>query len=669
MTSLNQENIALNFISNIIDTVNHPHIINYYWNGKTIKFEELLNSSVVKLNCLFSYLWNAVFDTYPSKKDFEDFITGYVNKGNDKWFLENITFDYNLLNHFVSQRFMTLLRYGVLGVNMEEFRTMYDNCVLQLNSRKFIETMLIKKWKHRFNMYFNHNETDTLLKTFLKLYIKSEYSKHESINSKDKKIVKSISGYTPDAISITDLDTQYMSLDEIQQYIMHRDQRFILQLTTHNIVVYNSSKSVLPQSCFETITSVSKKHTMLLNIVDDNNNEKVNKDFWYNITLPYFRHIPKLCNKVLHVVSSIEAVPFHTICRAPKDNNLLYIANTEINLSNCIQNVVKLKEMYGLIMSSSKDFVSPQNSIYYLPFNRDYVGAIFKVYITYKCPYQHPSLSNNIVLYVSFLSLYIDTHYVDMTDILKNVEIKEHECKNTVVLVDNRFNWLSVLSCIISMYNLWKNKMYWKLKIYTNTSNVDKYKNTLDKYFQNYVKVEKLDELDCELFHLETYNTIMKNPQFWNKLKQEKVEKCLIIQDDGVLVNGKTFETYMHYDYVGAPWVDQPDNLYIRKHINPEMVGNGGFSLRDVAKMQEVCQTFEKEKHDLFFFDINEIPEDIYFVKYLLKIGANVPPKHIAKHFAIEQEPYEDDVCGFHKFWNYHRCNDVQNIFEKLLQK
>jgi hypothetical protein len=240
-----------------------------------------------------------------------------------------------------------------------------------------------------------------------------------------------------------------------------------------------------------------------------------------------------------------------------------------------------------------------------------------------------------------------------------------------LVIVDNRFNYLTVVAALISLYNVVRHKfddVTWTLYVYTSSNEVKKYQNVFKTAVgKDKVVVEALDELDTiEVFHLEVYNDIMKSTRFWQKLKDRRHDKCITIQDDGVLMNGRNIMKFMDYDYVGAPWVDTSDNAYIKDHINPELVGNGGFSVRDVNKMIEVTEARVTEKKELFFNNINEIPEDVYFVKWLVDMGANVAPFDVGREFSIEQVLYQYSV-GFHKFWMYHHPQTVQTLFDNFI--
>jgi hypothetical protein len=97
------------------------------------------------------------------------------------------------------------------------------------------------------------------------------------------------------------------------------------------------------------------------------------------------------------------------------------------------------------------------------------------------------------------------------------------------------------------------------------------------------------------------------------------------------------------------------------------MVGNGGFSLRNVDAMIRICEEFEDKKLQTFYHNVNRAPEDIFFVKYLTQTGGKFPSKEEASYFSMEQI-INPQCIGFHKFWNYHPYSEVKQLFDFFLQ-
>jgi hypothetical protein len=76
------------------------------------------------------------------------------------------------------------------------------------------------------------------------------------------------------------------------------------------------------------------------------------------------------------------------------------------------------------------------------------------------------------------------------------------------------------------------------------------------------------------IYSVGEYNQFMKDYNFYESLKAKKV---LIFQTDSIMLK-KGIESFMQYDYVGAPWP------WLRTS------GNGGFSLRSVDVMMKACR-------------------------------------------------------------------------------
>jgi hypothetical protein len=123
-----------------------------------------------------------------------------------------------------------------------------------------------------------------------------------------------------------------------------------------------------------------------------------------------------------------------------------------------------------------------------------------------------------------------------------------------------------------------------------------------------------------------------------------KTEFCLIVQDDGWLLNGSRLAEYYAYDYVGAPihaalvgehvvelgfrWVRTTDRVVIQ---------NGGFSLRS-RKLLQACNTYGY-LHKMFS-NPSLCNEDVQisgiYRNKLEYFGIKFAPEEHAKLFAVE---------------------------------
>jgi hypothetical protein len=106
------------------------------------------------------------------------------------------------------------------------------------------------------------------------------------------------------------------------------------------------------------------------------------------------------------------------------------------------------------------------------------------------------------------------------------------------------------------------------------------------------------------------------------------------------------------YDYFGAPWFEQ--NKETKKYTITSC-GNGGFSLRKIDKMFEVCKENADEADD------GTVPEDVFF-----STRCNVCPVEVGARFSFEVGPnilfkvcgeqlpmgcHKPYVFGYKEFW------------------
>jgi len=136
-----------------------------------------------------------------------------------------------------------------------------------------------------------------------------------------------------------------------------------------------------------------------------------------------------------------------------------------------------------------------------------------------------------------------------------------------------------------------------------------------------------LVNLNVNNLALHQYNSLLTNITFWEHFDSEYV---LIFQTDTLIL--KTIHPfYFQYDYIGAPWTKK----WTGKHV-----GNGGFSLRKLSTMKEICQT-----------KINDSSNEDYFFSSRLS-STKIAPLSIARTFAVE-EIYYQCPYGLHKAYKY----------------
>ena len=132
-----------------------------------------------------------------------------------------------------------------------------------------------------------------------------------------------------------------------------------------------------------------------------------------------------------------------------------------------------------------------------------------------------------------------------------------------------------------------------------------------------------------------TYSAFLKQPQIYDNFSN--FSNILIYQTDA-LIYRKIPDCYFEYDYIGSPW--KLDNQCAKYPA-----GNGGFSLRNIKKVQKACSMFKNTK----FEKIHRGNEDIF---YCSQSDFKYPKfnSKLHKAFAIERVFYPTPV-GSHQIW------------------
>lgn len=127
---------------------------------------------------------------------------------------------------------------------------------------------------------------------------------------------------------------------------------------------------------------------------------------------------------------------------------------------------------------------------------------------------------------------------------------------------------------------------------------------------------------------IDGYNQLCKRREFYEAFRD--YEYILLYQlDCWVFEDSVSYFVSLGYDYIGAPWfvIDRERNTAV-----PERCGNGGFSLRRVSKLAEVCGRHADEA------DKRETPEDVF-----LSSGCSgelrVCPLDVGREFSFEVGP------------------------------
>lgn len=223
--------------------------------------------------------------------------------------------------------------------------------------------------------------------------------------------------------------------------------------------------------------------------------------------------------------------------------------------------------------------------------------------------------------------------------------------QNAILLIDTRPNPLSLLSILVTWANVDQTK--WDIVVGTSKQHQAFYTQHLS-HISNGPNVHFLEDASLEVspFDIDAYNDLLKSPRIWQFLVDQGYKRCMIIQDDGMLVRKGVEKTDFFTDYtlVGAPWLPCPANREVNQLTDGRMVGNGGFCIRDSSDMLAIATQHADKTMMLFNACLQPIQEDLFFAKF----AASTPPTiERASCFSTEQV-FNNASFGFHKLWMYH---------------
>lgn len=96
------------------------------------------------------------------------------------------------------------------------------------------------------------------------------------------------------------------------------------------------------------------------------------------------------------------------------------------------------------------------------------------------------------------------------------------------------------------------------------------------------IRWEKTPELRLRAPGIDDYSQFV----LYELYKFVESDYCLVVQGDGYVIDGSAWsETFLEFDYIGAPWPVKSD-AYIDPFGKNQRVGNGGFSLRSRKLLQ-----------------------------------------------------------------------------------
>lgn len=748
-------------ISDIFDIYPSNAFTHQFVKENDLVIDVMLRHDMLHFSVVYGKIWNTVFKTFPTKKDVVEASQLLGITTNTKLILDQ-SFLERLLNT------IQCLRLGAMVVvPINTIIDTYTSVVKSLNNQKFICEYIVSKCLYRARIHEKDiPQYDNVV--IAVLHIRKQLGQ-DVIVCNENPITQSLS----DQYNFSVEDNTYMSNLEKIQYIVYKDNHFMLKLIDNvSVVVDCDVDEYVVRTIINQARQVHDKHVLLLNCPNTWHDQR----FTFNVMDAVYHILPQVCR--LHVtigcgdnprLKSLANSKYGSIYCLRKSN--IHVENIKYGYENqyckCIVNDMSMLEnannmqryiihdvhksslsdidhtrietlyvqvttsdlekllkplqskyinlrlinndslcdnalphvviddqnkidvaqcvAYGLVLvlsyespyvkhmvsgvqSQTKrdifDFVDSMCSnpeildvlqkgvqTQQILHSNNFIDCLWSFHMKYACPVSTSDPRNGMLLYLNFLHKYFINHLDDIMSLQQNTT-----ASNCAITVDNRANMLTVIATLFTYINL---NETWTCIIYTSKRSLDFYQKLLG----NCVQIKHLPLLDVSRFHIDIYNDVLMNCDLWSSLSE--YDKCLVYQDDGVLLR-KGIDKFLEYDYVGAPWADVPSNAYIKQNINSDLVGNGGLSLRSVKTMQQVTKLFEKEKRMLFFNNINNIPEDVYFSKHVKKINGKIPNTTKASEFSSE-EILNFNSLGFHKVWSYHHPSYVKSWFNHVL--
>lgn len=742
------------FISNVFDIYPNSEFVKQFIDGQTLNMSKLLSHPFLKLTIVYSYVWHEIYKTYPTKRDFVNFVnvTKTLPESFNPASFSDKTFVEKVLNTFMHAKMGIMKHLDTMAIfnSIQELAT-------DLDVHNNVQEHLLKKWQHRF-VCPQVPSTPNLLTRFA-----SMMNSYKPPNIYDYQI-NPVTGSFNETVLFGELDNAFMTESEKIQYTMYKDNHFMAKLIDNIGLLFDSSVDVMPKHVTDPLLGVIVKvaadhkylsvinpptcvswdpeytfhvgaHMMHMlpsvfsNFVCVSNRENpqqrglsANRDcsiyyLWARkpiqcqekpeITKTYDRY---LINNLDFSTSKAKINKYFVLDPAPMPGSPAQVLcgpttyklykeelehagyNTTDDTTCCPEYVIDLYQELdlpsymanGSIPIAGKDYnmcivpfvtglscyggpadalkkldpvvannIRENIKVFSFLKDRSVYEYYLKKHFDLSCPTRTINSRNGLLLYMNFVYLYF------MRNLTKIVGLEDGSSRDSqykVVLLDNRANPLSVFSVLFTLSNL---NVGWSCKIYTSTPAIPYYK----KFLGRVAEISHLPVLDIPRFHIDIYNNILKSADFWRSIKSIKT---LVIQDDGVLLR-PGIERFMEYDFVGASWVDNVANQYIKENITEDLVGNGGFSLRTNSHMINICENFKKEKSWLFYKNITQIPEDVYFVYGLKRTdGSRMPSFQVGTEFASEEVCNMGSI-GVHKLWSYHIADVTQRFFNSLL--
>lgn len=627
-----------------------PHGSEFVSIGNNLDEVAILTHPKLQCNILFQKAWFALYGAIPSTTDFGMFVAVHGVPHNVDVILLGV-----LKASFLGE-------VGMIGIPNQ------DALLLSLNTLRdslkdpfVVKTKLYEKWSMRFGKSGKAPVNTGIVHVFIDHWkqsqaedatINAKFIQLNHINSLDMRkhnqfVVSPFTSMMTEVPANLILHKKAATSKDVLRYCTFHNTNMLIKMVASLCVVIDMD-----------IDDIDMISTMLANLSECSDKKLIvlthkglpdaikskEKYIQWRIVYELWDSIPRLAKWCL-VVSNKLANVLPPLAAHKHDNVLLW-CNQHAPPPHCqdskYDRIISFNPQHtGCMCLANTSYDWKQHTIHSSPHNR------------------FVSTQQNSLLFTDFMARYQSRHGCRIDTSFASAHAKKSQ--HVVMLVDNRKNIMSVAAVKISVMNTG-----WNAVVITSKDAISFYQNHLQG-----AHIIHDATLDTSLFDIDMYNDIMENPGTWRKLMDMGYNgHVLIVQDDGMLIR-PGINDFLKYDYVGAPWADDSRNTYIKEHITPNLVGNGGFSLRRIVTMYNIANEHTNETNELFYHNLNRIPEDVFFIKHMSKKQSRyvIAPFNEACRFAVEQViPQHIKCLGFHKMWCYHMPDVVARFFLDILE-
>lgn len=740
------------FVANVFDIYPNEQFVKQFVDGQSLDLAKMLSHPFLKLTVVYSHVWHEIYKTYPTKRDFVNFVnlTKVLPESFNPASLTEKSFLEKVLNSFVHAKMGIMKHLDTLAI----FNSVQE-LAADLEVNKNVVDRLVKKWQHRF-CCGPPPSTQNLLACFAGM---ANAYKAPGIYAYK---INPLTGSFNETVIFGSIDDTYLNEGEKIQYTIYKDNHFFAKLIDNVGVFFDEGFEGMPSHVAEPFLSTLSGTEKYVNVINPPPGVRWDSAYTFVVPGPIVHMLPSvfsnfvcvsnmehprqkglaanrdlsiyylwarkpakgpelpevtktydryLINNLDHSTGKARVNKYFVLDPAPPASPVVeklvlcgpttygqykediesagYVATCDASCSpEYVVDLYQELDLASYMANGSVPVAGKDYNMCIVPFvtglscqglpsvalkadpvvianikdnirafaflkDRTVYEYYIKKHLELSCPCRTINARNGLLLYLNFACLYF------MRNLSKIVGLEDRASRDQqykAVILDNRPNPLSVFSVLFTLSNL---NVSWSCKVYSSSAGMAYY----ERFLGRVAEVAHLPELDVPKFHIDVYNDILKSAAFWRSVGSLKT---LIIQDDGVLLR-PGIERFMEYDFIGASWVDNVANQYIKENISEDLVGNGGFSLRTNSQMVHVCEAFGKEKSWLFYKNLTQIPEDVYFVYGLKRTpGARMPSFQAGTEFASEEVCHMGSI-GVHKLWCYHIADVTQKFFNSLL--